>query len=235
MSYDTPPFLLVFLLGLVLTHLLGRQLSRRILGVPSLETVVLIWTGLFLALTLQQVSQTYRQRLDMVHQEADSIAQIYRNLQSLPQSERTQMRLLLIAYLDAKLGQGISQEIVGLQEQQFKLCCELIARRVVSEPQGLALRAALDRMISLHYRSSYAIDEHLPAPLMALLICLCLVSSMLLGLGGRHPLLVGSLLALMLLGMATIVDLDDAGRGWVRVDRANLRDLVNIMHQQEQL
>lgn len=235
MSYDSLAFLLAFLLGLIVAHLVGRQLSRRILGVASLETVVLVWTGLFLALTVQQVSQVYFQRVDMVHQEADSIAQIYRNLQSLPQSQRTQMRLLLIAYLDAKLGQSKSLEIVGLQEQQFKLCCELIATRVVSEPQGLALRASLDRMISLHYRSTYAIDEHLPPPMMVLLISLGVLSSLVLGLGGRHPLLVGSLLGLIMLAMATIVDLDDSGRGWVRVDRANLRDLVNIMHQQEQL
>ncbi|MBS2033480.1 hypothetical protein JST97_00720, partial [bacterium] len=178
MIYDSPTFLLAVLFGLGLAYAVGTSLSRRILGVASLETVVLVWTGLFLALTTQQVAQTYRQRVDMVHQEADSIAHMYRTLQALPPSQRTQMRLLLIAYLDAKLDQGKSQEITGLQEQQYKLCCELSSSKVVSEQQGLALRESIDRMISLHYRSSYALEEHLPAPLMILLVCLCLVGSL---------------------------------------------------------
>ena len=235
MIYDSPPFLLALLLGLMLAYAAGRRLSRQILGVPSLETVLLVWTGLFLALTLQQVGQVYRQRIDLVHQEADSIAHVYRMLQSLPQSQRTQMRLLLIAYLDAKLGEARAAEIIGLQDQQFKLCCELLATKGNSEAQGLALREGIDRMISLHYRSSYAIDEHLPAPMMALLVALCLAGSLAVGLGGRHPLLGSTVIVLMLLGMSTLVDLDDAGRGWVRVDRSNLRDLVSNMHQQEQL
>lgn len=234
-TYDSPGAFIGLLVCLLLAYAGGLRLSRRLLGVPSLEAVLLVWVGLFLGLTLQQSCFVYRQRIDLVHQEADSIARVYRVLESLPQSQRAQMRLLLIAYLDAKLSQARLGDIVGLQEQQFKLCCQLSASQVISEAQGLSLRESMDRMISLHYRSSYAIEEHLPPSLVVLILAQCLAAALLLGLGGRHPLLSLTLIALMMGALATLADLDDASRGWVRVDRSNLRDLVNVMHQQEQL
>ncbi|MBX3167237.1 MAG: hypothetical protein KF760_07485 [Candidatus Eremiobacteraeota bacterium] len=234
-TYDSPATFLGILAALLLAYAGGLRLARRMLGVPSLETVLLVWVGLFLSLSLQQASQVYRQRIDLVHEEADSIANVYRVLESLPPAQRTQMRLLVIAYLDAKLGQAPAGDITGLQDQQFKLCCELAANHVISEPQGLALRASIDRMISLHYRCFYVLEEHLPTPLVALLLAQCLAASLLLGLGGRHPLLGLTLIALMVGALATLADVDDASHGWVRVDRSNLRDLVNSMHQQEQL
>lgn len=234
-TYDSPSIYFGLLVALLLAYLAGTRLSRTILGVPSLETVLLVWVGLFLGLTLQQANQVYHQRIELVHEEADSIAHVYRVLESLPQSQRQQMRLLLIAYLDAKLGKARARDIFGLQDQQFKLCGELMANHVVSEAQGMALREAINRMISLHFRCSYAMDEHLPPPLVLLLLAQCLAASMLLGLGARHPLLSLTLIGLMFGGMVTLADLDDAGRGWVRVDSSNLRDLVNVLHQQEQL
>lgn len=234
-NFDTPVFFVAFLVGLLLAYLVGTRLSRQILGVPSLETVLLVWVGLFLGLTLQQVSQSYRHRIELVHEEADSIAQVYRGLQSLPVSERAQMRLLLIAYLDVKLAQGNLQEVIGLQEQQFNLCCEMMSRHVVSEAQGISLRDAINHMISLHYRCAYAIDEHLPGPVIALLLIQCLAAALLLGMGGRPLLLSLVTIGLMLCAVATVADLDNARLGWVRVDSSNLRDLVKVMHKQEQL
>lgn len=234
-TYDSPALFLAMLLALLLAYAGGLRLSRRILGVPSLETVLLVWVGLFLSLSLQQAGQVYRHRIDLVHEEADSIANVYRLLESLPPAQRTQMRLLVIAYLDAKLSQAPPGDITGLQDQQFKLCCELSANHVISEAQGVALRNSIDRMISLHYRCFYVLEEHLPTPFVVLLLAQCLAASLLLGLGGRHPLLGLTVIALMAGAMATLADLDDSSHGWVRVDRSNLRDLVNSMHQQEQL
>ncbi len=234
-TYDSPATFLAILLALLLSYGAGLRLSRKVLGVPSLETVLLVWVGLSLSLSLQQASQVYRQRIDLVHEEADSIANVYRLLEVLPPSQRDQMRLLVIAYLDAKLGQAPAANITGLQNQQFKLCCELTANRVVSEAQGLALRESIDRMISLHYRCFYVLQEHLPTPLVGLLLAQCLAAALLLGLGGRQPIFGLTMIALMVAGLATLADLDDASHGWVRVDRSNLRDLVNRMHQQEQL
>lgn len=234
-TYDSPASLLALLGALLLAYFLGHQLSRRFLGVPTLETVLLVWVGLFLGLTLQQVSQNYRQRAELVYQESDSIAHVYRVLQSLPNAQRTQMRLLLIAYLDAKLAGAKAQEIVGLQDQQFKLSCDMTKERVVSELQGVELRGAIDRMISMHYRCLYTLDEHLPGPVVFLLLAQCVAAALLMGLGARQPLLSITVITLMLLSVATIIDLDDASHGMVRVDNANLRDLVNSMHRQEQL
>ena len=234
-TYDSPAIFFGLLVALLLAYLAGIRLSRRILGVPNLETVLLIWAGLFLGLTLQQANQVYHQRIELVHEEADSIAHVYRVLESLPQSQRQQMRLLLIAYLDAKLGQARAGDISGLQDQLYKLCGELLANHVISEPQGMALREAINRMISLHFRCFYALDEHLPLPLVLLLLAQCLAGSLALGLGARHPALSLTLIGLMLGGMITVAELDDASHGWVRVDRSNLRDLVNVLHQQEQL
>ncbi|MBN9416679.1 hypothetical protein ABS71_00110 [bacterium SCN 62-11] len=234
-TYDSPSIYFGLLVALLLAYLAGMRLSRTILGVPSLETVLLIWVGLFLGLTLQQANQVYHQRIELVHEEADSIAHVYRVLESLPQSQRQQMRLLLIAYLDAKLGQARAGDISGLQDQLYKLCGELMTNHVISEAQGIALREAINHMISLHFRCFYALNEHLPLPMALLLLAQCLAASLALGLGARHPVLSLSVIGLMLAGLVTVAELDDAHHGLVRVDSSNLRDLVNVLHQQEQL
>lgn len=234
-TYDSPALYFALLVALLLAYVAGLRLSRILPGVANLETVLLVWVGLFLGLTLQQSTKVYHQRLELVHEEADSIAHVYRVLESLPQAQRAQMRLLLIAYLDAKLGQARAGDISGLQDQLFKLCGELATNHIISEAQGLALRDNVDHMISLHFRCIYAMDEHLPPPVVLLLLSFCLVASLSLGQGGKHPFQSLLLIGLMFGSLVTVADLDDAGRGWVRVDRSNLRDLVNVLHQQEQL
>ena len=227
---------------MVASYAVGRQLSRSSLTVPSLEGALLAWLALFLACTYYQVSLVSRERTTLVHQEADSIAQVYRILQTLPRAQRTQMRLLLISYLDAKLRnsspqtkENQAQEVIGLQSQLYSLSCQLTEQKALTATQGQTLGQALNGMISLHYRCDYALEEHLAWPVMAMLLIQCAGVSLLLGLGSRNGVVTGVCLVMMISSLFVILDLDNGNTGFMRIDKSNLRDLVNILHQQEQL
>jgi hypothetical protein len=219
---------------------LGRHLSRGLLTVPSLEGALVAWLALFLTCTYLQVSQLSRERTTLIHEEADSIAQVYRIMQTLPRGQRAQMRLLLISYLDAKLRGSLSaaqqgQEIRGFQHQLYSLSCDLTEQKALTPIQGQTLGQALNAMISLHYRCDYAQRDRLPGPVVALLLIHCAGVSLVLGLGSRHAVLTGVCLVMMVFSLFVIFDLDDGNAGFMRVDRSNLKDLVNILHQQEEL
>ena len=235
-------WILIVLLGL--SYGLGRRLSRGFLTVPSLEAAMLIWPALFLACTYYQVGLASLERTTLIHEEADSIAQVYRILQTLPQAQRAQMRLLLVSYLDAKLRpptmtaadkDTLKQELMGLQTQLYTLSCQLTEQKALTASQGQTLSQALNGMISLHYRCTYAQDEHLPGPVVGLLMILCALVSLLLGLGDRNKILTGVCTLAMLAAFAVVLDMDNGDSGFIRVDKSNLRDLRNILHQQEQL
>jgi len=238
---------LAFLCLLLITGLsyaLGRRLAGRFQASASVEIVVLVWLGLFLVCTFNQCYSLARERTALIHQESDAIAQAYRMLQRLPDAQRTQMRMLLISYLDAKLRghpglspkahEDLSQEIVGLQSQLYGQGVALTERHALSEAQGQLLGQQINQMISMHYRTEYALREGMSPPVMLLLLLLASAGSFVTGLAGRD--LLQSLLLSCLIWSTSwvLLDLNEAEGGLIRADKSNLRDLVNILHQQEQ-
>lgn len=206
------------------------------------EAALLGWLALLLSLTLWQSQRNFWDRTTLVHQEADEIAKVYRILDTIPQANRTQMRLILISYLEAKLHrqerQTSEEEIQGLQNQLYVLAGELSQKKVINESQAIAMEAAVSHMMSAHYRSSYALSERLAGIVTWTLVLQCLAVGFLLGSSSsperRMPiLLVFSILASSTLALA--LDLDGSTGGWIRVDVSNLRDLVNALHSQEHL
>jgi hypothetical protein len=231
----------------LLVHEAGLRLGRRRQGgvAPHLMAALVVWLGLLQASCLFQALQKQQQQTDAIHQESDAIAHVYRLLETLPKANRTQMRLLLIAYLEAKLNSKstsvgkVQEEILGLQSQLFLLGTNLTAQKVLNETRGSQLELLLNQMISLHYRSEYTLAEGLPGWVLSWILGLSLMTTFSLGLSspreGRNW--GQSLLAVALISSSLVVLLD-ANRpmsGAILVDTTNYRDLVDILHHQEQL
>jgi hypothetical protein len=238
---------------LVVCHEAGLRLARRQLQASSsqvrpMEAALVIWMGMLLVLTLHHATVAFNDKNVLVHEEADSIAGVYRRLETLPPTHRAQMQSLLMAYLDAKLRkihsasaqeqESSEQEAMGVHAQLYSLTGDLSTKHLLSEAQGLALEQVVNRMISLHFRSDYALRERMPALVLLVLAAQCCGIALLLGYangsGSSRNSVLPVVYGLLVLSCSLLIlDLDDARGGWLRVDTANWRDLSRIMHQLE--
>lgn len=209
-----------------------------------LATSGLVWLGLLVAVSLWQVQWKFRERLVRVHEESDAIANLYRSLEGLPNSQRTQMRLLLITYLDAKLRllkplspedlKHCQEETVGLQHQFVHLIHNMRKQKLVSDAEGIALAEQVSHVISSHFRTRYASGEGFPSALWALLMLQAGVVLFLVG-RERRGWEAGAAAVLVITTLWCVADYDGATRGLIRLDTSNLKDLVEILHNREQM
>lgn len=208
----------------------------------------MVWIALLTTLFLHHGMEELRNKSMLVHEECDSVAQVYRRLEILPPTHKAQMRLLLSSYLEAKLRKfaarkpgdrkSSEQELMGVHAQLYALTVDLVNRKLMSENQGLAMEAAMNRMISLHFRTDYALNEQFPVALLLALAAQAVIVSVLVGYTSgsasqRRLLLPVSFLLLTLLSAYMLWELNDATSGLVQADISNWRDLVEIMHQRE--
>lgn len=245
--------LLALAVLLVVSHEVGLRLARRQLQASAsqlrpVEAALVVWLGMLLVLTLHHATVGFSDKNVLVHEEADSIAGVYRRLETLPPTHRAQMQSLLMAYLDAKLRkinssstqeqESSEQEAMGVHAQLYTLAGDLATKRLLSEAQGLALEQVVNRMISLHFRSDYALRERMPTLVLVVLGLQCCGVALLLGYangsGASRNHVLPPVFLLLVLGCCVLVlDLDDARGGVMRVDTSNFRDLNRIMHQLE--
>ena len=213
-----------------------------------LQAGLLIWIGMFATLLLHHGVSGLREKTLLVHEECDSVAQVFRRLETLPPTHRAQMRLLLSSYLEAKLrkfsagdeaeAKTSDQEILGVHAQIYTLTIDLANRKLLSEAQGLAMEAAINRMISLHFRTDYALREHLPAALLLVLALQLLAGAAAVGycngFGPQRRSWEGAFFLILTLSLTfALWEVDDAAHGLVQADISNWRDLVALMHQRE--
>ena len=231
---------------LVLAYTLGSHLRRTSSG-PAPErwwvSALVVWSGFALCVSWLNVSRIHQQRQSWLHDECDSIAHVYRLLQTLPRNERAQMRLLLLSYLDANLrnrdaggaAPGAEEESLAIHSQLYALTTRLVKAKTIGDFQGAILTQALSRMISVHHRTSYALHERLSGVELGYVLFLSLLGAGLVGYA-RVP-RAGWLSLLVIIGasLSLVLDLNNPWSGWIRVDRKNLQELSTLLHQKEKL
>lgn len=245
--------LLILIVFLVVCHEVGIRLARRQLQASAsqlrpIEAALVGWLALLAVVTLHQATQAFSEKNVLVHEEADSIAGVYRRVGTLPTTHRAQMQSLLMAYLDAKLRklkstsfkerESSEQEAMGVHDQLYNLSTDLANKHLMSEAQGIALEQVVNRMISLHFRSDYALRERMPTAVLLVLALQCCGVAVLIGYangsGAARNVVMPVVFLLLLGGCAFLVlELDDASGGVLQVDTSNFRDLNIIMHQLE--
>ena len=229
-----------FAVLLVLGYGLGRQLQkRREVALPAwLVSATVVWLAFSLSVSLLSASQQHQQRQNWLHEECDGIAHVYRLLQTLPRNERAQMRLLLLAYLDANLRNGEGEEeATSTHSQLYALATRMVKSKIIGDHQGSLLTQSLSRMISVHHRTDFALRQRTPAAEWIALGSACFLVAALVGYGtsarDRFTPLVLALLTLT--GLSLLLDFNRPGQGLVQVDRKNLQDLSRTLHQKEKL
>jgi len=211
-------------------------------GQPILAGL-LVWLAMFMAVMLHQAQSRFSEQTTLVRLESDAVANLFRKLQPLPDAHRSQMRSLLISYVDTKIknnGQFSTkdtqsiQEAQGIQRQLVFLSGDLIKQKVLSELQNIGLQEAIDQVTALHFHRAYAAEERLPGMVLAALFLQSGILAFVVG-AQRNGQLGAAFLILVTSTTLLILDYERPHSGLIQLDTSNLRDVSNIMHHEEQL
>jgi hypothetical protein len=180
----------------------GRQARRRSLarapasaeaGLSALEGAIFTILGLLLAFTFSGAAGRFDERKQLVASEANSIGTAWLRLDLLQSDERSALRTLFRAYLDARLesyAHDVDQpEAVQARARTSALQSEIWSAGVAACPRvtGIAactlLLPALNDMIDITTTRLAATLIHPPLPVYGMLLALVLATALLTGYG----------------------------------------------------
>ena len=249
--YDLPTWLIVAaLLALTLAanevgYRMGlrrqrteSELSRTVSNALKGSTFALV--ALLLAFSFSATSSRYELRQRLVLDQANAVGTCYLRAGLLAEPGRTQIRSVLVEYLDVRLehyqagyhteaGKQLRTRIDGLMARLW----EQIETANRADPQGVRtslIVPAANEVIDLSSTRAWANQNHLPDPVLAMLLGSLVISSLLLGHSSgqaatRH---VGLWLASnLVLGLVlyVVLDFDRPRRGLIVVDQTPLVEL----------
>lgn len=208
------------------------------------EAAIIGLFGLMLSFTFLAAHNATRERNHMVHEHADTIANMRRNSLLMPERIKNDTRQFLHAHLSIQLRMDSTRfdrrEVVHDR-------MEALMGGFVSQVQGyaadssLAMHAAavlrdLNALSSTYYRSYYGYEERIPR----LMIDLLLFSSLLIGLlvgfmngiGGvelRQMITSLLFLVIVLFTIRTVLDMNNPYRGGIQPEQENLVRLLESL------
>ncbi len=254
--YRQPEWLIaaVFLALMALSLEIGFRLARRAqrrggdagATVPTLQGATLGLVGITLAFSFSMASSRYDTRRAMVVREANAIGTAYLRAGLLAGDACTRARGLLRTYVDGRLD-FVSAE--ANPERYRKAAVE--AERIHAQIWDLAERAgredprpvmaslfvqAVNEVIDVHSLRVHATDDHIPEPVLLMLVIFAIVAAATVGygagLGGQRRLLLSvSFCVLVALMLAVVIDADRPGRGLIQVSQKSLIELRDSLHK----
>lgn len=237
--FDSIAFMPAFCLLLLLFFELGFRLAMRQKTSPPykgrpVESAIIGLLALLLGFTFNQAGISYRERLAIVHEESDTVAQVYRMSEMLPEAERRTLRNHLIDYLEAKAAMATDREVIRIHSRIFRHVLNLMRQQTITEASGLTLVQSVNRMIQLHFRGVYSRSERVPVPVIGLLVIGSFSIGLMVGFASgcneRRSWVIPLVFFIMVSGtLAVIRDLDDPYGGLIRVDFSNLLDLLEVL------
>lgn len=215
------------------SHINGIQAS--LLGVLAL----------LLGFTFSLSMQRFDSRSDAVVDEANAIGTTYLRARLLPESVRSNVEGRLRHYMDLRIEAGV----VALIEHDQREALLAAASREIDEIWSLAIQAgredpnpvtsglfiqALNEMIDSYGRRDAVLNRHVPEAVLLLLYFTFLMTGTLVGYasgvsGHRTSFATYILVALIVLLVFIIVDLDRPRRGLIEVDQKSMTDLHRTM------
>jgi len=211
-------------------------------GTSTIEAAVFALLGLLIAFTFGGATARLDARRQMIVQEANAIGTAYLRLDLLPPADQPDMRRWMREYLDARL-RGFDklpdsaaanvdfQNAIGLQKKIWARAVEA-SRRDSTQDTSRVLLPALNDLIDITTTRAVALDTHLPAPILALLVSVALLSALLAGyaMADRksrswlHMILYSAVVAITLY---TVLDLEFPRQGLIRLHEAD-RALIEL-------
>jgi hypothetical protein len=237
-------FLATLLLAAEVGYRAGRRTARRrgkaAEGLATVEGAVFGLLGLLLAFTYAFVTARADARKQAVIQEANAIGTAYLRAGLVPDPVRTELRALLREYVETRIVTDASgrdpaklREVIAASERVQARIWPTAARLLDGRSPTILdslLFQSLNEVIDLHTVRLAAGRDRLPGAILLMLILTGVIS---LGVAGRDAGMSGRrrgfqamTLALLVAAVTTVIlDLDQPGRGLVRVSQQSLAEL----------
>jgi hypothetical protein len=215
-------------------------------GIGAIEAAVFGLLGLLLAFSFAGGTSRLDTRRQLIVEEANAIGTAYLRLDLLAAADQAEMRRLFREYLDSRL--RVYEKLPDLRaaEQQMEHAAEIqqsIWSRAVSASRtdntpaiAIVLLPAINQMIDVTTSRAVALETHLPALILNLLVAVALLSGFLAGyaMAKRRSRSWLHIVVYALAVTATIyavIDLDYPRSGLIRLDAADnalakLRDSI---------
>jgi hypothetical protein len=213
-------------------------------GIGAIEAAVFALLGLLLAFSFAGATSRLDNRRELIVKEANAIGTAYLRLDLLSPEDQTGMRERFRSYLDARLKAYDALPDLKVTEQEFLRCSEIqqeiwtqavaASKRDATHNSARLLLPALNDMIDVTTSRGISLRTHLPRLVLALQLCVALLSGLLAGfaLAKRqhrswlHMLVYAAIISVT---VYTVLDLDSPRSGLIRLDAAD-----NAMRQLRQ-
>lgn len=226
----------------------GRaRVSRGMQVGAELNTVlaaILGLLGLLLAFTYAQAAARFEHRRQLLVSEANAIATVWLRTSFLEDPPRAEMRDLLTRYVTLRLASGAPRLDLsalqasvaaseGLHQRMWSLSTTFPPEHK-PDPLDALLVGALNEMIDLHTARVAAYQDRLPGVVLALLAFVSTLALLLVGysFGAAGQRSLSPIIALAIavaLVSYSILDLDRAHRGQIRLNQGPLQDVLEMM------
>ena len=206
----------------------------------TLKASVFGLVALLVGFSFSMTTVRHDRRRQVVLDEANAIGTCYLRAGLLADPARKQIRVALCHYVDVRLGHAgpaIDPEVLRDADREMNHLLDEVWAAVESayraDPAAVRdsrIVPAANSVIDLSATRAAAARDHLPLPVLVLVVTCVLVSSLLVGhssgqAGRRHGGLWLALNILLALVMFTVLDFDRPRRGLVRVDHTPLLEL----------
>jgi hypothetical protein len=230
-SFFTYLFPCLLLLSIGIGFYLAKRQEKRT-GKPAkssgIDGPVISFFALLISFTLASVGGSMKDRLSLIHQQSDGLANLYRETLTQPDSTRTEIKRFLIEHINIqvenrKLNEQVNDRmLVEIGENNARFLAEMKRQGKLS-----AILPPFQAMTSTTYKLIYSYDERMPRVVMVLLLFSSLLIGALIGfLNGsnqdRHYLAPLIYVVLVVLTIQAIRDLDNPSVGTVQPSYENL-------------
>ena len=207
----------------------------------TIQGAILALLGLLLGFTISMALSRIEERKQIVVEESNAIGTAYLRAQLLPEPEKTEISRLLRQYVDVRLEgtrTGNLQGAVTKSEElhdQLWLQAVAVGKKVPQPfPTGLFIQS-LNEVIDVHSKRLRAVVDHVPTSILLLLFTVAIFGMGAIGYGcglGNGYFIISRLAMAILIALVilVIIDLDQPGRGLIRVSQQSmmsLRDNIN--------
>jgi hypothetical protein len=237
---------LVAIILLLLSIELGFRAAKRAPSdlTDSAKAPVLAIAGatlgllaLLLGFTFQMSLNRFNQRKDLVLKESNAITTAYLRARLLPEPDRTVVAGLLRAYVQNRLDfynlredpsqfQTVLTRSLQLQQELWSHAVSAVQKDDREVTTGLFIES-LNEAIDLHANRISAMENHVPEPVLLLLISVAMMSALALGFAcglqnGRHFFVTTMMALLITMVIIVDLDLDRPRRGLIRVGQESM-------------
>ena len=239
---DSNPFGFIFPLLLVVFILFGYYMARKrekkvgkAAKLSGIEGSVISFFALLISFTLASVGSSMKDRLNIIHQESDGLAQLYRSSMFLSDSTKTAVNEFIIHHIDIQLDdKQYSDASNDLVISKISANGGDLLKKISDQKEMATIMPSFNSLTSSTIKLLYSYEERMPKIVMILLVISSLLIGALIGfMNGsaeeRHYLAPFIYAILVVITIQAIRDLDNPAVGTVKPSFSNLSAIRSMV------